>query len=218
MNQSDYSVYQNAFETSLDAIVCSDEAGLITLWNPAAEKMFGFSIDEATGCPLTILMSAENQKKHNAGFNRLINTGQLGISGSIVEINAQRKDGSTFPIELSLSSVKTEQGWNFTAIMRDISRRNLAQKESANLNAKIDAMARSISDILYMADADGNVVWWNKHVEDITGLSPQEIQGCQVTNFIVKDDWLKLQQAIERMFSTGEGEEDRAIALKLSIP
>ncbi|MDQ7002598.1 MAG: PAS domain S-box protein, partial [Ghiorsea sp.] len=66
------SVYKELFHASLDAIVCSNETGRITLWNHAAEKMFGYSAEEAVGQPLTMLMSADDGCRHQAGFERFI--------------------------------------------------------------------------------------------------------------------------------------------------
>jgi PAS domain S-box-containing protein len=123
MNNTNHTVYQEVFEASLDAIVCSNETGLITLWNRAAEQMFGFSVVEAVGRPLTMLMGIADKKKHQAGFHRFISTGKARILGQTVEVNALGKDGISFPVELSLSSEKTVHGRNFIAILRNISKR-----------------------------------------------------------------------------------------------
>ncbi|MFQ5355491.1 MAG: PAS domain S-box protein, partial [Mariprofundaceae bacterium] len=80
--------------------------------------------------------------------------------------------------------------------------------ELANLHIKFEAMTETVSDVLYMIDTDARVIWWNKHVEQITGLSPDELLNRPAADFIHKDDWPRLQQAIERAFATGEAEED----------
>ena len=59
MDQPDTSIYKQAFEASIDAIICSDETGVVTLWNPAAEKIFGYSENEILGQPLSLLMPEE---------------------------------------------------------------------------------------------------------------------------------------------------------------
>jgi PAS domain S-box-containing protein len=129
MDQTGNFPYQEVFSASPDAIVCSNEAGLISLWNPAAEQMFGYSAAEALGQPLTILMTADDQNKHIASFKHFISTGESRILGKTIEVTGLRRDGATFPVELSLSSRITEQGWNFTAILRDFTERKLAEDE-----------------------------------------------------------------------------------------
>lgn len=99
MSPGNHSPYELIFHSSLDAIVCSDETGLITQWNPAAEQMFGHSVSEAVGQPLTILIPADDRQRHTTGFDHLINTGKAHLSGKTVEVNALRKDRTTLPVE-----------------------------------------------------------------------------------------------------------------------
>jgi len=127
MSHNNHSVYKKAFEAGLDAIVCSDETGLITLWNPAAEKMFGYNRVEVLGQPVTILIPATHQEKHSQSFSYLISTGESHLSGHIAEVAGVRKDGSTFPVEISLSSVQSGDHWQITAILRDCTGRKKAE-------------------------------------------------------------------------------------------
>jgi len=123
MEHSDHLLYKRVIETSFDAIVCSNAEGLITLWNPAAERMFGYKTSEILTQPITKLIPAEDQEKHQIAFKHFIATGTFKTSGNIVQVSGRRKDGSTLPIELSLSADQTEQGWSFTAVLRDNSKR-----------------------------------------------------------------------------------------------
>ncbi len=93
--------------TTPDAIVCSDEGGMITFWNAAAERMFGFSRAEAVGMPLTSIVPPEFRARHEAGMTRVLAGGERRLAGKTVEIRGQRRDGMQFPIELSLAACRT---------------------------------------------------------------------------------------------------------------
>jgi len=111
------------FESSLDAIVCSTEKGLITRWNPAAEQMFGYDAGEIIGKPFITLMNLANQKKHNSALFRFLETGKQDRLERFPEEKGLIKDGLKFPCEISLSQTKTNNEWCFIAIIRDISQR-----------------------------------------------------------------------------------------------
>jgi len=126
---------KSIINASLDAIVCADEEGKIILWNPAAEAMSGYTEDEAIGQPLTMLLCEEDRAAHLAGIRRFMETGEGRLIGRVTETMGLRKDGTTFPKEMSLSAEKMEGKWIFTAILRDISERRKAEEIFHNLVA-----------------------------------------------------------------------------------
>lgn len=76
------------------------------------------------------------------------------------------------------------------------------------LNNRFEAITDTVTDVLYLIDTDTNLTWWNKHVEHITGLSPEALQNRPAAEFFIEDDWPKLKLAIERAFAKGEAEEE----------
>jgi PAS domain S-box-containing protein len=116
-------------ESANDAIMTSDITGKITFWNKHAETMFGYSEKEAVGQLLTILMPDKYHKAHREGLDRFLRTGKARIIGKVVELEAIRKDGNEFPIELTLASWETHDGKFVTGIIRDITRRKQEQAE-----------------------------------------------------------------------------------------
>src|SRR5436305_10114664 len=115
--------YRALVECATDAIVSADARGRIVSWNGAAERMFGYRVDDVLGRPLTILMPEDRREAHERGLDRFSATGAARIMGRTVELEALRADGSTFPIELSLSTCGTDGDRVFTAIVRDITAR-----------------------------------------------------------------------------------------------
>jgi len=116
-------------ESAADAIISADAGGRIRSWNTAAERMFGHRADEVIGRPLTILMPEGQREAHERGLDRFCSTGEGRITGRTVELEALRADGSTFPVELSLSTWAGPAGPCFTAILRDITERRRAQEK-----------------------------------------------------------------------------------------
>ncbi|MEW6664426.1 MAG: PAS domain S-box protein [Thermodesulfobacteriota bacterium] len=116
----------SAAETSADAVITSDSADRILTWNQGAERIFGYG-EEIIGKPATTLIPERYRRDHLEGMRRFLETGEEHILGKTVELRALRKDGTEFPIELTLSSWKSPEGMQFGAIIRDISERKRAE-------------------------------------------------------------------------------------------
>ena len=109
-------------ESATDAILSTDSSGTILSWNRGAQTLFGYAHDEIVGRALTTLMP---ERYHDvcANMNGVTARGQQYPRGKIVEMHGLRRDGSEVPVELSLSSWRTDQGVFFSAIIRDITER-----------------------------------------------------------------------------------------------
>jgi PAS domain S-box-containing protein len=116
--------YRQLTEASQDAIVVGDQLGRITLFNPAAEKLFGYAAAEVVGQPLACLMPAEFGERHEDGFRRYLQTRMPHIVGRTVELCGRRKEGSEFPMEMSLSAIDLGGELQFLGAIRDLSERN----------------------------------------------------------------------------------------------
>lgn len=131
--------FARAINMSLDAIISADEDGRIMLWNAAAERIFGYSQEEALGASIEILVPPEYIEKHRAGMKRLKDTGEGALIGKVVQVKALRKDGVRFPAEISLNADNTGGRWVFTALVRDITGRKRLEDD---LGDKLDHMER----------------------------------------------------------------------------
>ena len=138
--------------TANDAIVSGDARGRITFINSAAERLFGYESAEAIGQPLTILMPESFRDAHSRGVERYNRTGEPRIVGKTVEFVGRRRDGSQFPMELSLASWSRGGENAFTGIVRDISDRKRAEEmlrqyagQLEAANSELDAFAYSVS-------------------------------------------------------------------------
>src|SRR5207244_10167248 len=119
--------FRSVTESINDAVISADEASRIVFWNAAASAMFGWSEEEALGRPLTDLMPPAYRDAHLAGMARLRRTGERRIIGhGTVRLVGLRRDGSAFPLELSLGAWRSEDAQFYTGIVRDITEREAA--------------------------------------------------------------------------------------------
>ncbi len=116
--------YRQLTEAALDAIVVADQAGNVILFNPAAERTFGYRADEIVGRPLTELMPDEFRPRHDAGFRRYVTTRLGRLVGQTIELRGRRKDGREFPLELSLSAIDLGDEVQLLGAIRDLTERN----------------------------------------------------------------------------------------------
>ncbi len=110
-------------ETASDAIITTDAAGRIVSWNRAAQAMFGHAEGEVVGRPLTVIIPERLRERHARGMERVRAGGERHVIGRTVELDGLRRDGSEFPIELSLARWECEGDVFFTGILRDVTER-----------------------------------------------------------------------------------------------
>src|SRR5207253_10320007 len=141
--------FRSVVQSASDAIILADDGAKVMFWNKSAEVMFGYREDEITGESLEVLMPERYRERHRAGFERFRITGRSQLVGKTVEFEGMRKDGTVFPIELSLASWTSGDGNYFTGVIRDITERKRSEelrraKESAEeaCQAKTSFVAR----------------------------------------------------------------------------
>ena len=133
--------FRNISAAAQDAIIMLDNEEKVSFWNNAAENMFDYTKEEVIGKNLHKLIVPEKYRKdHLNGFERFKNTGKGSILRKTIELSALRKDGTAFPIELSLSEVKLKDKWNAIGIIRNITQR---KRISERLLAEISEHKRA---------------------------------------------------------------------------
>lgn len=120
--------FRSVTQSAHDAIVSTDRSGRIISWNRGAEAIFGFSEKEILGKSLTVLMPFEFRELHRKAFAKAVTRGSSEKFGRTLEMRGLKKDGSEFPLELSLSSWTLHDQIYFTGIVRDITERRELEK------------------------------------------------------------------------------------------
>ncbi len=123
--------FRSIVNSAIDTVIVVDSNGKIISWNNSAEKDFLYIEEEVLGKPLTIIIPERYRDAHIKGLHRITSTGESKVIGKIVEMYGLRKDGSEFPMELSLSSWKTKKGTFYGGIMRNITERKRTEKNTA---------------------------------------------------------------------------------------
>jgi two-component system, LuxR family, sensor kinase FixL len=130
--------WQAILDTAQDAIICITQHGEITLFNAAAERMFGYAADEAVGRNVRMLMPAPYREEHDGYIRGYLETGAAKAIGRVRQVAAERKDGTTFPIELSVSQARVGNDVLFNAIIRDTSWRERVLAERMELTRRLE--------------------------------------------------------------------------------
>ncbi len=126
-----------------DAVIMMNEDGKISFWNNAAEKMFGYSEDQAMCQDLhTLIVPKRYQKEYLNRRGKFSDTGDGAFIGKTAELKGLRRDGREFPLELSLSSVKLRERWHAIGIIRDISERKRIEKERERVQSQLSRAQR----------------------------------------------------------------------------
>ena len=129
--------YRAITETSIDAIITSDASDTILTWNRGAEEIFGWKAEEIIGKRVITIVPKRYRAGHQNGMKRFISTGEKHLIDSKIELHGLRKDGTEFPIELSLSTWTENSNRLFGAIIRDISERKHLERLREDVNRMI---------------------------------------------------------------------------------
>lgn len=141
-------------ETAVDAIVVIDERGLIKDFNPAAERMFGYTGAEVKDRNISCLMPSPYREEHDAYIARYLSTGERRIIGIGREVLGLRRDGTTFAIELAVAETPVGDHRLFTGIIRDVTERRKAQEQQTALLEQLTEKNAELERFIYTASHD----------------------------------------------------------------
>ena len=130
--------HQAMLDVALDCVVSIDEDGRVIEFNPAAERTFGYSAAEAIGKDLAeLIVPPELRERHRRGFARYLDTGVPKVLDQRIELTGMRSDGSTFPVELTITRIDLPDQPGFAGYLRDITDRKKAEEELRASRARI---------------------------------------------------------------------------------
>jgi len=176
-------------DSALDAVVSMDASGIITDWNKQAEEIFGWTRSEAAGRRMSeTIIPLQYRSSHEEGLQHFLKTGQGTVLSQRIEITALRRDGREFPVELTVTPLKSDDTWSFSSFIRDISDRKRSEEQLRTSEMNLRRMTETIPEMLWSATADGAIDYCNARVLDYTGLSHGEIQGTGWMKAIHPDD------------------------------
>ncbi len=177
-------------DLALDAVVMVDASGKALYWNPAAERMFGYSSDEMMGREVHAVMTPPRYRKQALKtFTQFAVSGQGKAVGRVLELTALRKDGSEFPIEISVSGFKMFEQWCAAAIIRDVTERKNAQQ-------KLEQEQKALKLLLEASDHERHLISCEIH----DGLAQQlagAIMQFEAYNYLKEKNLEQAAKAID---------------------
>ena len=210
-------------DMALDAVIGMDEHGVITNWNPRAEVIFGWTAGEAIGKKLSeVVIPPQYREAHIRGLRHFLATGQGPVLNRRIEITALRRDGTEFPVELSILPLKVGASYRFNAFIADITER----KRAEGTKARLAAIVESSDDAIIGKTLDGIVISWNSGAERIFGYTAEEVLGQPVTMLIPPDrldeeppiiDRLRRGERIEHFETVRRRKDGEEVDVSLTI-
>ena len=171
-----------------DAIVVADSEGTIVSANAQACVMFGYSCEELLGQPVEILVPEELRERHVHHRNAFLRNPSPRPMNAM-ELQARRKDGTLFPVEISLAPVSTPDGLRVISAIRDVGHRKEIEEALHRSEERYRLLTEEVKDYaIFMLDAEGRVMTWNEGARRMRGYRSEEIIGRDITVFFTPED------------------------------
>ena len=171
--------------SSLDAIVISDETGAIRYWNPRAEKLFGWTRAEAHGKQMSeLFIPPRHREAHHRGMQRYLKSGNSHILNQVLELPARNKDGQEFPIELIVVNYQQHGRQYLCGFMKDISVRKQAENALRSQEEKFRNITANMNLGLLEVDTNRVIRFANQSFCTLSGYSIEELVGHDTDEFL----------------------------------
>ncbi len=204
-----------------DAVVAVDRDGTIVLANSQAQDLFGYESDELIGQKVEMLVPEAYRSQHHQHREKFAETPKTRRMGAELDLYGRRRNGSEFPVEISLSPVSTEKGMLVLSAIRDISDRKRIAEELRRANeelhrrtaeqlgeyrSKLASIIDSSEDAILSKDLNGTITSWNKGAEHIYGYSPEEVVGKHISLLTPGDRPDEISEILQKI-ARGESTE-----------
>jgi two-component system, LuxR family, sensor kinase FixL len=166
--------------TTIDGVIVIDARGRIEAFNRGAERLFGYPESEVVGRNVSVLMPSPHHEEHDAYLHRYLTTGEAKIIGLGREVTGRRRDGTLFPVHLSVGEMSIGGERKFTGMLRDLTRHMNLEGQLGASEARWQAIVDSAVDGIIVIDAHGRVESFNPAAERLFGYGADEVLGHNV--------------------------------------
>ena len=169
--------FRQVVQTAPDGIVLADTDGKVVSWNTAAERLFGYTEGEILGQPLTTIMPTRYREDHLRGLEQVKATGGSIQTGRTIELCGLRKDGSEFPIELSLSTWRSRGQMLSCGIVRDITLRKEAEAKLLQQQIEQQVLLDLIPAMVWYKNSQNRILRANRRAAESINKTVGEVEG-----------------------------------------
>jgi PAS domain S-box-containing protein len=171
--------FKNLLEAVPDALVGVDQAGVIQFVNRQTELLFGYDRDDLVGQPIETLVPESLRQVHTAHRDDNVADPRTRAMGLDLELSGRQRDGTVFPVEISLSHMDTENDLLVVAAARDITDGEKSAEKDYRMS-QLAAIVEDSGDAILSAKPDGIITSWNPAAERMFGYSSEEVIGKSV--------------------------------------
>lgn len=169
--------FRSVVDTAVDGIIIISEYGIIESCNTAAQRIFGYAAEEMSGNNIKMLMPEPYHSQHDGYLHRFVHTGEARIIGSGREVIGLRKNGTTFPMDLSVGEMHIGSQRKFTGMVHDVTERKQAEEKLRQTMVLQQAILESASYAIISTTVDGTIVSFNPAAERMLGYKAEELIG-----------------------------------------
>jgi two-component system sensor kinase FixL len=166
--------------SAVDGIIVIDALGRIETFNPAAERLFGYRESEVRGQSVSMLMPSPHREQHRAYLERYLQTGEARIIGLGREVSGLRRDGTVFPLHISVGEMSVDGERKFVGTLHDLTARSELQERLRSSEERWKSVIESAVDGIVVIDARGRIEAFNPAAQRLFGYSEPEVIGHNV--------------------------------------
>ena len=166
--------YRKLVDAAPDGLIVCDRQGTIIVVNVQGTRMFGYTLEELVGQSVDVLVPPSIRPRHHGHVISYTGAPRLRPMGSGLDLHGTRKDGSEFPVEISLSPIESDRGLLITAVIRDVSERRELEGAKRRATAYLESAVEAVQDAFVLFDEDDRVVMVNSVGRELLGLDIEE--------------------------------------------
>ncbi len=196
-------------DSAVDGIIVIDSQGRIETFNPAAERLFGYREAEVVGRNVRMLMPSPYGEEHDGYLSRYVETGHAKIIGIGRDVTGLRRDGTTFPLHLSVGEMTVGADRKFTGIVHDLTERVKLVERLRASEEHWRSIIESAVDGIVVIDSRGRIEAFNPAAERLFGYEASDMLGQNVKVLMPAPYHEEHDRYLARYLSTGDAEDHR---------